>query len=168
MVGDIGIHLVDFATFGAASDIVSLTSRVKTFHKAEGDRIGDYKLDANDSFVMSVELANGALGVIDATRFATGNANEIYLRLFGDRGALSLHTNGRKSSIEMCAGRDLDTQTWRKVRCPPVPTTYQRFVAAVKSGVNGDPDFRRAANLQRVLDLCLEMGERAAGAVAVD
>ena len=41
-VGDIGIHLVDFATFGAASDIVSLTSRVKTFHKAEGDRIGNY------------------------------------------------------------------------------------------------------------------------------
>ena len=86
MVGDIGIHILDFATFAAASDIASLTSRVKTFHKAEGDRIGDYKLDANDSFVMSVELANGALGVIHATRFATGNANEIRLRCYGDKG----------------------------------------------------------------------------------
>ena len=29
-------------------------------------------------------------------------------------------------------------------------------VHALDSGVNGDPDFRRAANIQRVLDLCLE------------
>src|SRR6185295_5360629 len=76
VVGDIGIHIIDFATFGAASNIRSLTSRVKTFHKAEGDKIGDYKLDANDSFVMTAELDNGALGTIQATRFATGNANE--------------------------------------------------------------------------------------------
>ena len=62
-----------------------MTRRVKTFHKAPGDRIGDYELDANDSFVMTAELANGALGAIQATRLATGYANEIYLRLFGDR-----------------------------------------------------------------------------------
>jgi hypothetical protein len=29
-------------------------------------------------------------------------------------------------------------------------------VTAVVEGKNGDPDFRRAADLQRVLDLCFE------------
>jgi predicted dehydrogenase len=40
VIGDIGIHLVDFATYATANDIVWMESRAKTFHKAEGDRIG--------------------------------------------------------------------------------------------------------------------------------
>ena len=156
VVGDIGIHIIDFATFAAASDIVSFASRTKTFHKAEGDRIGAYKLDANDSFVMSAELKNGALGVIQASRWTTGNANELRLSLSGTRGALRVTTDGKASSLTICAGADIDTQTWRDVECPPVQTTYQRFASAMRTGINGDPDFRRAANLQQVLDSCLE------------
>ena len=134
---------------------------MKTFHKADGDRIGDYKLDANDSFVMTVELANGALGVIQATRFATGNANEICAPPLRRQGRRSrVHTDGKDVVAADLRRRATSTrQTWREVDCPPVPTTYQRFAAAVPSGVNGDPDFRRAANIQRVLDLCLELGE---------
>ncbi len=165
VVGDIGIHIIDFATFAAASDIASLTSRTKTFHKADGDRIGAYRLDANDSFVMSVELASGALGVIQATRWATGNLNELRLSLFGTKGGLRVTTDGKASSLSQCVGADIDTQTWRDVETPAVPTTYQRFAAALRSGINGDPDFRRAADIQRVLDLCLDDGN--AGAITV-
>ncbi|HET7714512.1 MAG TPA: Gfo/Idh/MocA family oxidoreductase [Bauldia sp.] len=154
VVGDIGIHVVDFATYAAASDVASLSSRIKTFDKAPGDQIGQYRLDANDSAVITVELANGALGPIQATRWATGNLNDIRLSLFGDKGALRVFTDGRVSSLSICAGLDVHTQTWRDVDCPPVPTNYQRFAAAVRSGVNGDPDFRRGAALQQVLDLC--------------
>ncbi len=166
-VGDIGIHIIDFATYGADSDVASLTSMVKTFHKAKGDRIGKYKLDANDSFAMTAELKNGALGTIQATRFATGNINELRLSLFGDRGGLRLHTDGRQSSLMICAGKDINTQTWKEVACPKVPTTYQRFAAALRSGENGDPDFRRAANIQRVLDACLEASGKNSGAVRI-
>jgi hypothetical protein len=41
-----------------------------------------------------------------------------------------------------------------------VPTTYQRFAKALRTGQNGDPDFRRAADIQRVLDLCLDGGDQ--------
>jgi predicted dehydrogenase len=153
VLGDIGIHIVDFATYGAGSDIASMTSRLRTFHKAEGDRIGDYGLDANDSFVLSVALANGALGTIEATRWASGYSNDLRLQVFGASGSLDVTTNGQVSRLRICAGADIDSQTWRDVPCPPVPTTYQRFAAAVSTGINGDPDFRRAADIQRVLDL---------------
>ena len=63
-----------------------------------------------------------------------------------------MHTDGKVSSLKLCAGADIDTKTWRDVECPPVPTTYQRFAEAVASGKNGDPNFRRAADIQRVLD----------------
>lgn len=159
VVGDIGIHVVDFATYAAASDVVSLNSRIKTFHKAPGDRIGEYTLDANDSFVIAVELGNGAIGPIQATRWATGNLNDIRLNLYGDKGALRVMTDGKVSSLSICAGLDVNTQTWREVECPPVPTNYQRFAAAVRSGVNGDPDFRRGAAMQQILDLSFAANE---------
>jgi hypothetical protein len=37
-----------------------------------------------------------------------------------------------------------------------VPTNYQRFAASMRSRINGDPDFRRGAALQQVLDLSFE------------
>jgi len=165
VVGDIGIHIIDFATFAAGSDIASMAPMVRTFHKAPRDKIGKYAFDANDSFAMTAELQNGALGTIQATRFATGYANELYVTLYGDKGAVKIHTDGKASELRLCAGADIDTQTWRDVKCPPVPTTYQRFAAAVASGKNGDPGFRRAADIQRVLDLLLKAGEK--GAVKV-
>jgi predicted dehydrogenase len=167
VVGDIGIHIIDFATFAAGSDIVSMAPMVKTFHKAPRDKIGKYTLDANDSFAMTAELKNGALGTIQATRFATGYANELSVALYGDKGAVAIRTDGKKSSLKLCTGADIDTQRWRDVKCPPVPTTYERFAAALASGKNGDPSFRRAADIQRVLDTLLEAGEGAKGAVKV-
>ncbi len=163
-VGDIGIHIIDFATFAAGSDVARMCPRVKTFHKAPGDKIGEYVLDANDSFAMTAELANGALGTIQATRFATGNHNELRVSLFGDKGAVMLHTNGADSTLRMCD--DIASMKWNDVECPPVPTTYQRFATAVATGKNGDPSFRRAADIQRVLDLMLENGDSAMVAVS--
>ena len=157
VVGDIGVHIIDFCTFAAGSDIAALGPLVKTFHKAPGDRIGQYDLDANDSFVMTAELKNGALGTIQATRFATGNFNELRVSIYGDKGALMLHTNGGTSSLKQC--KDVDSMNWVEVKCPPVPTTYQRFAKAVADGKNGEPSFRRAAEIQRVLDLILENGD---------
>lgn len=165
VVGDIGIHTIDYATFAAGSDVATLSSRVKTFRKADGDRIGAYTLDANDSFVMAATLENGALGTIQATRWATGNANDLRLALYGTRGALRLWSSGPKFTLSICAGADIDIPVWREVECPPVPTTFQRFAAALRTGVNGDPDFRRAANIQRVLDHCLASSD--AGVVTI-
>jgi predicted dehydrogenase len=156
VLGDVGVHIVDFASFGADSDIQSVDSRLKTFHKAKDDQIGEYRLDANDSAVMMTEFANGALGVITATRFATGHANDLSLLLFGTEGALEVKTDGKASSLRICTGPNIDTQVWEPVECPPVPTTYERFVEACNSGVNGDPSFRRAAEVQRILDLCFD------------
>jgi hypothetical protein len=34
-----------------------------------------------------------------------------------------------------------------------VPSNYQRFATACRTRINGDPDFRRAAAVQQVLDL---------------
>jgi predicted dehydrogenase len=168
VIGDIGIHIVDFATYACANDIVWMESRAKTFHKADGGRIGDYVLDANDSFAMSVELTNGALGVIHATRWGTGFANTLRLDLFGSHGALQMITTGEKSWLGRCVGDDINTLSWREVLCPPVRSIYRRFIESVQTGTHANPDFRQAAKIQRILDLCLEAGDRSHGGVRLD
>ncbi|MNU08706.1 hypothetical protein D3C72_2548700 [compost metagenome] len=42
--------------------------------------------------------------------------------------------------------------TWRELPLMPVDTNYQRFVAAVRGGATLEPSFRRAADIQKVLD----------------
>ena len=89
VLGDIGVHILDFATY-PAGDIASVNCRLKTFHKAKGDRIGEYPLDANDSAVITVELAGGAIGTIHTTRWAVGHAElACCLRIYGDKGAIA-------------------------------------------------------------------------------
>ena len=79
VIGDIGVHILDFATYGTGLDIVGLSARMKTFDKAEGGVIDVYRLDVNDSVAMTVEFSNGALGVVHMSRFATGKSNDLDL-----------------------------------------------------------------------------------------
>lgn len=156
VLGDVGIHILDFAAYGAATDIDHVFARLKTFNKAPGGQIGEYMLDANDSFTMSVDFANGALGVIHASRWATGHLNELKLRIYGERGSLEVIHRPAGSELRGCLGDDAETATWKDIEVPPVPTNYQRFAEAVASGIQPDPNFRHAANLQKVLDLAME------------
>ncbi|MDE1996792.1 MAG: Gfo/Idh/MocA family oxidoreductase [Rhizobiaceae bacterium] len=155
VLGDVGIHILDFAAYGAATDIDYVFARLKTYNKAPGERIGEYMLDANDSFSMSVDFANGALGVVHASRWATGHLNELKLRIYGERGGLEISHNPNGSELRACLGEDTETATWKVLEVPPVPTNYQRFADAVMNGTHQDPNFRHAANLQRVLDLAM-------------
>ena len=153
VLGDIGIHILDFVTFGTGLDIAALQARMKTFDKADGGVIGAYRLDVNDSVAMTVEMTNGALGVVHMTRYATGNLNDLNLAVYGDRGALKIWANHEDSHLDACLGEDIHTQTWRRIRCPETPRNERRFADALASGTNGEPDFRRAAEIQKLLDL---------------
>lgn len=164
VLGDVGIHILDFATYAVSMMPVSVQARLKTFHKADDDRIGEYRLDANDSATMSVEFENGALGVIHASRFMTGYDNVLKLAIFGTEGALELEHGLDSTVLRMCSGQDVHTLAWRRVAAEPVDTIYRKFITAIIEGRNCEPSFRRGAQLQRILDLCY--GCEAATAVA--
>ncbi|MBC8129427.1 MAG: Gfo/Idh/MocA family oxidoreductase, partial [Rhizobiaceae bacterium] len=154
VLGDIGVHILDFVTYGTGLDVTALSARMKTFDKAEGGAIGAYRLDVNDSVALTVELSNGALGVVHMTRFATGKLNDLDLTIHGETGALKIWSDHETSWLEACLGPDIETQTWRRIDCPPTPKNADRFLIALLSGENGDPSFRRAAEVQKLLDLC--------------
>jgi predicted dehydrogenase len=152
VLGDVGIHILDYATFIAGQNVKEISCRLATFDKAPGGKIGDYTLDANDSATMQVVLENGALGTVTATRFATGHLNDLTLRIHGTKGALEVNFIKNVSSLRACLESDLETATWRKVQAPVLATIYQRFIAAIRGEGAPDPDFVRGAALQKMLD----------------
>ena len=133
--------------------------RLRAFDKAPGNRIGDYDLDANDSFTMSLDFSNGAFGVVRASRWATGHLNELRLRMYGDKGGIEV-VNLKGSKLNVCIGEDIETATWQVLNSGSAPTNYQRFVDAVRNGVQAEPSFRHAADLQKVLDLAVVADEK--------
>ena len=151
-LGDIGVHIVDLATYVAAEKIRGLDARLKTYPKAKNDRAGEYVLDANDSAYLRVELENGGLGTICTTRWATGQANSLALALYGDKGALRLDLDKSGKDLEVCLGRDVAKARWKTVQSPAAPTIYQRFITAIRTGRNDSSDFRRGWEVQKVLD----------------
>ncbi len=152
VLGDVGIHILDYATFIAGADPVDISARLVTFDKAPGNQIGEYPLDANDSATMQMRLANGALGTVAATRFATGHMNDLRLRIYGDKGGLEVLFERDESRLNGCLGDDMLTATWHAIDCPDVPNIYQRFIAAIRGEGAATPDFARGAALQKMLD----------------
>jgi predicted dehydrogenase len=151
VLGDIGVHILDFATY-PAGPISGLYCKLKTFSKAARNRVGEYILDANDSAVITVEFKNGALGVIHTTRYATGHANRLYLKISGTKGAVEIDSERSTTSYRICVGPDMDKAVWKEVEAPAVLNNYQRFIAGIKSGKQYQPDFARGAEIQKLLD----------------
>jgi predicted dehydrogenase len=154
VLGDVGIHILDYATFAVGKMPNSVSARLKTFDKAPGNKIGEYVLDANDTAMFMGELDGGAQFMVQATRFMTGYDNVLELRVFGTKGAVEVTHRQGWNEVRCCVGANIHTQAWSVMNPEPVRTNYQKFIDAVTSGKNGDPDFRRAASLQRVLDTC--------------
>ncbi len=155
VLGDVGVHILDFASF-PAGDITAVDCFLHTFEKIPGNRIGEYRLDANDSAVICVQYASGAIGAVQTTRLATGHVNSLLLSIHGERGAFRIDLDASYTDYEECfvQKRDGRTSPWQKVSAPAVPTLYQRFIRSIQTGKPEQPDFFRGAKIQQALDAC--------------
>lgn len=159
VLGDIGIHILDFVSAGVGLDIAGLQCRLQTFDKAPDNRIGEYVLDANDSCVINAELSNGALGVIHMSRYQTGYGNDLFLTVHGTEGALRVCLNDEGDKLHVCLDDDIHLQKWLEIECEERPDTFDRFIKALQQNEKAAPDFEHAARLQRSLDQCFESHE---------
>jgi predicted dehydrogenase len=152
-LGDIGIHLVDFASY-AVGNIKKVNAYLKVFSHIKGEKHGEYTLDANDAALMQVEFANGAIGMLHVTRWATGYLNTIQLLVCGTKGALRINLDRSHDTLEISTGKDLNAAKWAEIACPKTPPNAVRFIKSIRTGVNAQPNFQTGADAQKVLDAC--------------
>ena len=78
----------------------------------------------NDSAIITVQYANGAVGAVQTTRLATGHVNSLLLSIHGEKGAFRLDLDASPDVYEECfvQKKDGKTSPWTKVAARPVPT----------------------------------------------
>lgn len=88
-LGDLGAHIIDLGHY-LVGDMKSVSAMTKTFieERPLPDGSGTGQVDVDDAFVAAVEFENGAVGTLEATRFAGGRKNHEVLEINGERGTI--------------------------------------------------------------------------------
>lgn len=88
-LGDLGAHIIDLAHY-LVGGIKSVGAMTRTFIEERplvgGQGMG--KVDVDDAFVSVIEFENGALGTLEATRFAAGRKNHEVLEINAEKGSV--------------------------------------------------------------------------------
>jgi predicted dehydrogenase len=82
-LGDLGAHVIDLARF-LVGEIDAVSAITRTFIP---ERPGG-PVDVDDAFETTVELAGGAIGTIEASRFCSGRKNALSFEINGSKGSL--------------------------------------------------------------------------------
>jgi predicted dehydrogenase len=87
-LGDLGSHIIDLARF-LIGEPTAVNAHLKTFIKdrptPEGGRA---EVDVDDAFVSLFQFENGAIGTLEASRFALGRKNTNTFEINGSRGSV--------------------------------------------------------------------------------
>ncbi|MFB9315715.1 Gfo/Idh/MocA family protein [Nocardioides plantarum] len=101
-LGDIGAHIIDLTQHITGDAIAEVSGQLETFVKerpmadahaglsgtvAEGAELGRVTVD--DAAVFLARFRGGAVGVFEATRFATGRKNAIRIEINGSKGSVA-------------------------------------------------------------------------------
>ena len=101
-LGDIGAHIVDMAQYVTGDPVVSVAGVMETFVTSRpvagehatlggsssggGERA---EVTVDDAAAFTARFSSGALGVFEATRFATGRKNALRLEVNGSHGSIA-------------------------------------------------------------------------------
>ena len=94
-LGDLGTHVVDLARY-LVGEIDTVSALTATFQPGR---------QVDDAFETAVRFENGAVGTIEATRFATGRKNAFSWEINGSKGSLAFDLE-RLNELQISAGND--------------------------------------------------------------
>jgi predicted dehydrogenase len=116
-LGDLGTHIIDLARFlvGEPATISAVTA---TFiHERPSAEGGKGQVTVDDAFAATLTFANGAIGTLEATRFARGRKNHQVIEINGEKGSLAFNLE-RLNELEVYLPEEetsRDAQGFRQV-----------------------------------------------------
>jgi len=101
-LGDLGSHIIDLARYlvGEPTKTMAMT---KTFIKERPLLDGSGKrgeVDVDDAFTALIEFENGAMGTLEASRFAAGRKNYEVIEINGEHGSIRFNME-RMNELEV-------------------------------------------------------------------
>ncbi len=115
-LGDLGSHIIDLARF-LVGEMKSVSALTKTFIPERPNPDGTMgKVEVDDAFAAVMEFDNGAIGTLEASRFAAGRKNYNCLEVNGEKGSIRFDLE-RMSELEVfwIDDQPKETQGFHKV-----------------------------------------------------
>ncbi len=174
-LGDLGSHVVDLARM-LIGEIAEVSGLLETFvrERPREDGLGPVPVDVDDAALALVRFANGALGSIEATRFAPGRKNHNRFEINGSRGSLAFDLE-RLNELELYLEEGPESGFRRILATDPghpyasawwpaghalgyehsFVHTALDFLRGIESGSSPAPSFEDGFRNQQVLDAIL-------------
>ena len=166
VLGDLGVHLVDMASF-LFGDIKAVSAAkgivVKKRRLLCSEEMGEVETDDWCSFM--AEIGDGINGNFFITRCALGQVNTIKFDVFGEKGMISFNLN---TPDVIYVNKDVENRDKDSLKCITVPDEFkilqeQTFVDMVnKKECRYLPTVSDGIKMQRVIDAILESSEKRA------
>jgi predicted dehydrogenase len=186
-LGDIGAHIVDLTQFVTGERVVELTGRLETFVKERpypaGSTAGSLggggtsaergPVTVDDAASFLATFAGGAMGVFEATRFASGRKNAIRVEINGSLGSLAFDFEDMNVLEYFDATEPAAVGGFRRIIVTEAEHPYVAawwppghglgyehgfthqvvdLVTAIADGTDPSPTFADGLQVQRVLD----------------
>lgn len=115
-LGDLGAHIIDLGRY-LVGEMKSVSAMTRTFIPERPGSDGQMvKVDVDDAFVAAVEFDNGAIGTLEATRFAGGRKNYEVLEINGEKGSIRFNLERMNELEVFWVGEEpQETQGWHNV-----------------------------------------------------
>lgn len=172
---DLGSHVVDLMDY-FIGPFDSMLAETRILYPKRPNQSGEIvPVEAEDQVLMLAKLANGALGVMEASKITTGTEDELRFEIHGDKGALRFNLMD-PNYLEAYDLRDSESplggkRGWRKIATvhryekpggfpgPKFTIGWMRahvhclynFLDAVAAGRPAEPSLHRGLQVQRML-----------------
>jgi len=176
VINDLGSHIVDLVDW-LVGPIVEVSAETRILHPERLNRRGErVAVEAEDCVGIMARLHDGGVGVIEASKIATGAEDELRVEIHGDRGALRFNTmQGNYLEVYSLADPEAPLggqRGWKRIDTvhryqrpagwpgPKFPPGWIRghvhclynFVSAVAEGRQAEPSLRRGVRVQYMLE----------------
>ena len=182
-LGDLGAHSIDLAQYLTGQPIVGVSALLETLIP-ERPLPGAYsglsavggagrgRVTVDDAALFTARFEGGAIGVFEATRFATGHKNAMRIEVSGSLGSLSFDFEAMNELSYYDATQDVEVAGFRRILVTEPGHPYlaawwppghligyehtftheiKDFVEAVASGTAPEPSFAEGLRVQLVL-----------------
>lgn len=179
---DLATHTIDMLTYllGECESVFGVTRTLIDERPVSkgSDEMG--AVDVDDVALLEMRLSSGALGSVQASRFATGTTNELTFEIFGENGSLRFNSSDpawlwaydrreEKSPVDgfhrVKAGSHLDGQLVPDATLPPgveslFAASQLALLHAIESDTTPSPSFREAMHVQRIMESALRSADQ--------
>jgi len=100
-LGDLGAHIIDLARF-LVGELKNVSALTRTFipQRPLPGGAGQGQVTVDDAFIAGVEFENGAIGSVEASRFAAGRKNYNCFEINAEKGSLRFNLE-RMNELEV-------------------------------------------------------------------